>query len=64
MSHDVTAGLADPCTILAVSVTTFTKAPLSGEIELQTSDGMLKCAINEDIAQALANDLDRFLSQS
>jgi hypothetical protein len=64
MLRDVTARLADPCTVLAVSVTTFTKVPLTGEIELQTSGGALKYSINEEIAQTLASDLDRFLSQS
>lgn len=62
MLRDVTD--IDPRRIIAITVTTVTKMPLTGVVELQTCDGALECEINEEIAQALSSSLDRFLSQS
>lgn len=64
MPADTPNRLFDPRKILAVSVTTQQKEPLTGVLELQTADGILECQINEEIAQMLSSDLDHFLSQS
>jgi hypothetical protein len=64
MSADTSDRLFDPRKILAVSVKTQKKIPLTGTLVLQTADGTLECQINEDIAQMLSSDLDHFLSQS
>lgn len=64
MSVDTPEMLADRHKILAVSVTTQTKSPLIGVLELQTTHGTMQCQINEETAQLLSSDLDHFLSQS
>lgn len=63
MSRESKESSSDTRRVLAVSVTTSTKRPLIGVLEWQTADGVFACEINEEIAHALSNDLDHFLSQ-
>jgi hypothetical protein len=49
--------------ILASAITTKSKAPLSGIIELRTEGGPVELGIDEDAALALRSDLERFLTQ-
>lgn len=63
MSSKSKESSADTRRVLAVSVTTSTKMPLTGVLEWQTADGAFACEINEEIAHALSTDLDHFLSQ-
>jgi hypothetical protein len=49
--------------ILASAITTESKGPLTGIIELRTEGGHLVLGIDEDAALALRTDLERFLTQ-
>jgi hypothetical protein len=49
--------------ILASSVRTKSKEPLTGIIELRTDGGPIELTIDEDAALALRTELERFLTQ-
>jgi hypothetical protein len=49
--------------ILASAITTKSKGPLTGIIELRTEGGPIELGIDEDATLALRTDLERFLTQ-
>ena len=49
--------------ILASAITTKSKGPLTGMIELRTKGGPIGPGIDEDAALALRTDLERFLTR-
>jgi hypothetical protein len=49
--------------ILVSAITTKSKRPLTGIIELRTGGGHLELGIDEDAALALRTDLERFLTR-
>jgi hypothetical protein len=49
--------------ILASSILTKSKEPLTGIIELRTDGGPIELTIDEDAALALRTELERFLTQ-
>jgi hypothetical protein len=57
------SGTAAAGRILAGSITTRSKAPLTGIIELRTDGGPIELNIDEDTALALRTVLERFLTQ-
>jgi hypothetical protein len=59
--HSGTTGVGK---ILASAITTKSKGPLTGIIELRTEGGgHIALGIDEDAALALRTDLERFLTQ-
>jgi hypothetical protein len=67
MSGDSTpavhAGTNTAGKILASSILTKSREPLTGIIELRTDGGPIELTIDEDTALALRTDLERFLTQ-
>jgi hypothetical protein len=49
--------------IWASAITTKSRGPLTGMIELRTEGGPIELGIDEDAALALRTDLERFLTQ-
>ena len=59
----VRSGTNTAAKILASSVLTKSKEPLTGIIELRTDGGPIELTIDEDAALALRTELERFLTQ-
>jgi len=52
-----------PLKVLETAVQTSSTDPLVGLLEIATADGVLRLAINGDVARDLRIDLDQFLAQ-
>ena len=52
-----------PLSVLDTAVRKSSTNPLAGILEISTEDGVLRLAINGDVAKDLKIDLDQFLAQ-